>query len=167
LLGADCLILGFFFFWHLLQTRSLERGKRRRNELFLTGGFLLAIWWLLTMAHNSTSLVSLFAAVLIVVFLGWRFVDKRFIGTYLIIGVLALAVAEWAFGIYGSAIQLLGKDATLSDRTLLWSELLKGKINRSLELDSKVFGWETDRATSRNRGGGRLIKLTTATSKRT
>ena len=129
LLGADSLILGFFFFWHLLQTRSLERGKRKRNELFLTGGFLLAIWWLLTMADNSTSLVSLFAAVLIVVFLGWRFVDKRFIGTYLIIGVLALAVAEWAFGIYGSAIQLLGKDATLSDRTLLWSELLKGKIN--------------------------------------
>src|SRR5207249_4930608 len=98
-LGVDCLILGFFFFWHLLQTWSRERGKPRRNELFLTVGFLLAIWWLLSMAHSSTSLVSLVLGVLIVVILGLRFVDKRFIGTYVIIGMLALLAAEWAFGI--------------------------------------------------------------------
>ena len=128
-LGSDCLILGYFFFWHLLQIRSLERGRARRNELFLTVGFLVAIWWLFTMAHSSTALVSLFIAVLIVLFLGLRFVDRRFIGTYIIIGVFALVAAEWAFGIYGSALQLLGKDATLTDRTLLWSELLKVKIN--------------------------------------
>ncbi len=128
-LGVDCLILGFFFFWHLLQTRSLERGKLRRNELFLTGGFLLAIWWLFSMAHSSTALVSFFVGVLVVLILGLRFVDKRFIGTYVVIGVLALLAAEWAFGIYASAIQLLGKDSTLTDRTLLWSELLKVKIN--------------------------------------
>jgi|SRR5438477_1127224 len=128
-LGGDCLILGFFFFWYLLQTWLRERGKPRRNELLLTGGFLLAIWWLLSMAHSSTSLVSLFVGVVMVAILGWRFLDKRFIGTYLIIGVLALLAAEWAFGIYADAIQLLGKDATLTDRTLLWSELLKVEIN--------------------------------------
>ncbi len=128
-LGGDCLILGFFFFWHLLQTWSRERGKPRRNELLLTGGFLLATWWLLSMAHSSTSLVSLFISVVMVAILGWRFFDKRFIGTYLIIGVLALLAAEWAFGIYSHVIQLLGKDPTLTDRTILWSELLKVKIN--------------------------------------
>jgi exopolysaccharide production protein ExoQ len=128
-LGGDCLILGFFFFWHLLQTLPRERGKPRRNELLLTGGFLLATWWLLSMAHSSTSLVSLSLGALIVVILGLRFVNKRLIGTYLVIGVLAFVVAELAFGIYASAIQLLGKDPTLTDRTLLWSELLKVKIN--------------------------------------
>src|SRR6266853_301797 len=94
-LGGDCLILGFFFFWYLLQTWLRERGKPRRNELLLTGGFLLAIWWLLSMAHSSTSLVSLFVSVVMVAILGWHFLDKRFIGTYLIIGVLALLAAEW------------------------------------------------------------------------
>jgi len=128
-LGGDCLILGFFFFWYLLQTWRRERSMTRRNELLLTGGFLLAIWWLLFMAHSSTSLVSLFVSMVMVAILGWRFVDKRFIGKYLIIGVLALLAAEWAFGIYAHAIQLLGKDSTLTDRTLLWSELLKVKIN--------------------------------------
>ena len=129
LLGADCLILGFFFIWYLLQTWAMERGKPRRNELFLTGGFLMAIWWLLSMAHSSTSLISLLVGVLLVTILGLRFVDKRFIGTYLVISVLVLVAAEWAFGIYANALQLLGKDATLTDRTLLWRDLLSVKVN--------------------------------------
>src|SRR6266853_1461258 len=119
-LGCDCLILGFFFSWYLLQTWRTERGKARRNELLLIAATLAGIWWLLSMAHSSTSLVSLFLGVLIVVILGLRFVDTRFIGTYLVIGILIFAVAELAFGIYASAIQLLGKDPTLTDRTLLW-----------------------------------------------
>ena len=143
-LGVDCLILGFFFFWHLLQTWSRERTKPRRNELFLTAGFLLAIWWLLSKAHSSTSLVSLFLGILIVALLELRFVDKRFIGTYVVIGVLALLAAEWAFGIYANAIQLLGKDPTLTDRTLLWSELLKVKINPLFGAGFESF-WLGDR----------------------
>jgi O-antigen ligase len=71
-------------------------------------------------------------------------VDKRFIGTYVIIGVLALAVAEWAFGIYANAIQLLGKDPTLTDRTVLWSELLKVKINPLFGAGFESF-WLGDR----------------------
>jgi O-antigen ligase len=128
-LGGDCLILGFFFFWYLLQTWASERGKRRRNELILTAGFLLMTWWLLSKAHSSTSQVSLLLGMLIVVVLGWRFVDKRFIGTYLIVAVVVLATAEWAFGIYANALQLLGKDPTLTDRTVLWHDLLQVEIN--------------------------------------
>ena len=89
----------------------------------------MAIWWLLSMAHSSTSLVSLFIGLVIVVILGRQFVDKQLIGTYLIIAVIVFVVAESAFGIYSSAIQLLGKDPTLTDRTLLWSELLKVENN--------------------------------------
>ena len=143
-LGADCLILGFFFFWHLPQTWSLERGRARRNELFLTGGFLFMIWWLFSMAHSSTSLVSLFVGILILAVLGLRFVDKRFIGTYVVIGVLALLAAEWAFGIYANMLQLLGKDPTLTDRTLLWSELLKVTINPLFGTGFESF-WLGDR----------------------
>ena|SRR5581483_45904 len=138
-LGADCLILGFFFFWYFLQVRASERGRERRHELFLAGGFLLMTWWLLSRAHSSTSLVSLLIAILIVLVLGLRFVDKRFIGTYLIITAISLILAEWAFGIYANAIQLLGKDATLTDRTLLWADLLKVEINPILGAGFESF----------------------------
>jgi O-antigen ligase len=143
-LGADCLILGFFFFWYFLQVRSSERGRERRHELFLAGGFLLMTWWLLSRAHSSTSLVSLFIAILIVLVLGLKFIDKRFIGTYLIITAIGLIFAEWAFGIYANAIQLLGKDATLTDRTLLWADLLKVEINPILGAGFESF-WLGDR----------------------
>jgi exopolysaccharide production protein ExoQ len=143
-LGGDCLILGFFFFWYFLQTWASERGKPRRNELFLAGGFLLMTWWLLSKAHSSTSEVSLLVGMLIVVIIGFRVVDKKFIGTYLIVGVLVLAAAEWAFGIYANMIQLLGKDPTLTDRTLLWHDLLQVEINPIFGAGFESF-WLGDR----------------------
>src|SRR6266513_2565 len=82
-LGADCLILGFFFFWHLLQTWQTERNTRRRNELRLIAGFLIGISLLLRYAHSATSTICLFVAILIVVFVGIRS-NKNFIGMYML-----------------------------------------------------------------------------------
>jgi exopolysaccharide production protein ExoQ len=138
-LGCICMILGFFFVWHWLQAWKAEKGRSRRNELFLTGGFLIMIWWLLRMAHSSTSLVSLLLGMSTVLLLGLRVVDKRFIGTYLIIAVFAVAVTEMAFGLYGSVIELLGKDPTLTDRTLLWNDLLNVQINPLLGTGFESF----------------------------
>jgi O-antigen ligase len=128
-LGYDCLILGFFFCWHLLQTWRTERGTARRNELLLTVGFLIAIWWLFSMAQSSTSLVSLLLGLAIMVALGLRLVNRRLIGTYIVVGIVICVLAEATFGISGRVIELLGKSPTLTDRTVLWEDVLKVKIN--------------------------------------
>jgi exopolysaccharide production protein ExoQ len=143
-LGCDCMILGFFLYWSLLQTWNAEKNSDRRNELILTAGLLAMVWWLLVMAHSSTSLVSLLIGVLMVALLGLRFVNKRLIGTYLIIGAFVLLVAEMAFGIYAHAIQFLGKDPTLTDRTILWNDLLKVEINPLFGTGFESF-WLGDR----------------------
>lgn len=143
-LGADCLILGFFFFWHLLQTWSLERGRTRRNELFLTGGFLFMIWWLLRMAQSSTSLVSLFIGVLIVTVVGLRFVNRRLIGTYIVCVVIACIVAQSTFDAWGQLLQFLGKNETLTDRTEVWQDALNIHINPLLGAGFESF-WLGDR----------------------
>ena len=127
-LGGDCLILGFFFFWYLLQTWSRERGKPRRNELLLTGGFLLAIWWLLSMAQSSTSQVCLVLGMLVMVLLGVKNVRKS-ATFYVVIGAFVIAVAEQTFCISGYLLSFLHRDPTLTERTLLWSDLLKMKTN--------------------------------------
>jgi exopolysaccharide production protein ExoQ len=128
-LGWDCLILGFFFFWHLLQTWPTERCRLRRNELLLTLGLLAAVWWLLSMAQSSTSFMSLLLGVLTVVLVGRRFVNKRLIGTYVVTAVLAIAVAQSTLGIYDYALTFLNRDSTLTERTVLWDALFKVKIN--------------------------------------
>src|SRR5207302_6733164 len=99
MLGADCLILGLFFFWHWLNTWRQPKSKARRNELLLIAGFIYMIWWLLSMAHSSTSIVSLLVGVTLVLLLGRRFVNKNLVGTYILAGIVLFAVAEIAFGI--------------------------------------------------------------------
>jgi exopolysaccharide production protein ExoQ len=130
-LGADCLILGFFFCWYWLQTWRSERNIRRRNELILIAGFLLMIAWLFRKAHSATAVISLLVGVMIVVFVGLRSINKRYIGTYMLAGVVFIAVAELVFGISGQLSEALGRGSGLSGRTVLWSRLL--------EVDTRPF----------------------------
>jgi O-antigen ligase len=139
MLGADCLILGYFFFWYLLQTWSLERGKHRRNELFLIGGFLIGTWWLFSQAHSATALTSLLVGVLVVVFVGIRSINKNFIGTYLLAALVLLAAAELTFGISGGFSESLGRGSGLSGRTELWARLLKFETNPILGTGFESF----------------------------
>jgi exopolysaccharide production protein ExoQ len=143
-LGADCLILGFFFVWYLLQIWPLERSKARQNELFLIAATLAGIWWLLSMAQSSTSLVSLFIGVLIVTIVGLRFVNKRLIGTYIVCAVIGCIVLQSTFDAWGHLLQFLGKNETLTDRTEVWQDALNIHINPFLGAGFESF-WLGDR----------------------
>jgi exopolysaccharide production protein ExoQ len=124
ILGAVCLILGYFFFWYLLQAWRTERSTWRRNELRLIAGFLISIWWLFSQAHSATSVTCLIVGVLIVLFVGIRSVNKNFIGTYLLAALVLLAVAEVTFGLSTHMSENLGRGSELSGRTDLWRALL-------------------------------------------
>jgi O-antigen ligase len=124
-LGGDCLMLGLFFFWYLLQTWQTERNTQRRNELRLIAGFLIGISWLLRQAHSATSTTCLFIAVLIVLFVGIRSINKNFIGTYMLAALVLLAAAELAFGISGRYSEALGRGSGLSGRKEIWSTYLR------------------------------------------
>jgi exopolysaccharide production protein ExoQ len=131
-LGADCLILGFFFFWHLLQTWQAERNTQRRNELRLIAGFSIGILWLLRVAHSGTSTICLLVAILIVVFVRIRSI-KNFIGTYTLAALVLYAAAELAFGISGRLSESLGRGSSMSGRTVLWAQILELQ-------DNPIFG---------------------------
>jgi len=124
MLGADLLILGYFFFWYLLQTWQTKRSTRRRNELRLIAGFLIGIWWLFAQAHSATSLTCLLVGILVVVFVGMRSINKNLIGTYMLAALVLLAVAEMGFGISGRFSESLGRGTGFTGRTGLWTALL-------------------------------------------
>ena len=123
-LGGDCLILGYFFFWYLLQTWRNERSRWRRNELWLIAGFSIGIWWLFTQAHSATSSISLIVGILVLLFVGIRRINKNFIGTYMLAALVLLVAAEMMFGLSGHMSENLGKGSELSGRTGLWTTLL-------------------------------------------
>jgi len=138
-LGADCMILGFFFFWHLLQTWRTARDSWRRNELRLIAGFAIGIWWLLSRAHSATASISLLIGALIVMFVGIRFINKNFIGTYLLAALVLVAAAQLEFGILGGLSESLGRESSMSGRTVLWGRLLAIDINPILGTGFESF----------------------------
>ena len=139
MLGTDLLILGFFFFWHLLQTWPTERTTRRRHELRLIAGFLIGIWWLFLQAHSATASISFSIGALTVVFVGLRFINKNLIGTYISAALVLFAAAELGFGISGGVSESLGRGSGLSGRTLLWARLLEIPINPILGTGFESF----------------------------
>jgi O-antigen ligase len=143
-LGLDCLILGFFFFWHLLQTWRTERNTQRRNELWLIAGFLIGILYLLRLAHSATATICLLVAILIVVFVGIRPTIKNFIGTYTLAALVLLVAAELAFGISGRLSESLGRGSNLTGRTDLWAHCLQFQSNPILGAGFESF-WSGER----------------------
>ena len=90
-LGLLCLIFGMFFFWNTLQILKMTNRKARRNELVLNIGFFALNWWLLSEASSATSLVTMLLGIVVIWFVGLRFVDKRYVGFYLIAAVMIFA----------------------------------------------------------------------------
>jgi O-antigen ligase len=128
-LGADCLILGFFLFWHLLRTWRSKRTRQRRRELWLVAGLSYGVYWLLSEASSATATISLLIGMAVVVFVGLRSVNKNLIGTYLLVGLVLFFIAEMAFGLSVAVSQSMGRGSGFSGRTILWSALLNGGTN--------------------------------------
>jgi exopolysaccharide production protein ExoQ len=130
-LGYCCLIFGLFFVWNLITSGNIENPQKRREERVLSATFLLMAMWLLNMAQSSTSLVTLGVGSAIVVGLGFRFVPKRNFGIFVVASIILAATTELTIGIYGPIVEMLGKDATLTDRTAVWADVI-GMVNSPL-----------------------------------
>ena len=132
-LGLLCLIFGMFFFWNTLQILKMKNRKARRNELVLNIGFFALNWWLLSEASSATSLVTMLLGIVVIWFVGLRFVDKRYVGFYLIAAVMIFAALEPICGMYTQVVKGLGRNLTLTDRTDIWQAVLKLQ-------DNPIFG---------------------------
>jgi exopolysaccharide production protein ExoQ len=144
MLGADCFILGLFFFWYLLNTWRQPKSEARRKELLLIAGFGCMIWWLLSKANSSTSIISLLVGITFLLLLDRPFVKKNFIGTYILVGAALVAVAQMTFGLSKHVAGAMGKDPTLTGRTELWQQLLGFDINPIFGTGFESF-WLGDR----------------------
>jgi exopolysaccharide production protein ExoQ len=128
-LGHICMVLGLFFFWNALQALKMKNRRARRDELFLSVGFFGMTLWLLKLSSSATSLVTMLIGILMTGLLGLRFVNKRLIGTYLLVAVIAFAAADSLFGVYSHVVHSLGRNETLTERTIIWQIVLKLQPN--------------------------------------
>ncbi len=123
-LGYCCLIFGLFFLWNLIVSWNEEDLKARKEEQIVSIALLLTSFWLLKMAQSSTSVVSLVLGSAVLLGLGTSFAPKRHFGAFVIMLIAFVGIAELTIGVYQPILELLGKSATLSDRTLVWNDVI-------------------------------------------
>jgi O-antigen ligase len=138
-LGYACLVLGFFYAWNFLKTLREPKSKARRDEILITGFFIYLIGWSLWMAHSGTSSISLLIGIIVMIFLGFSFIDRRLVGTYTVAAAIVIAIAQLGFDISTVGLKLLGKDPTLTDRTKVWHDVLQIRINPVLGAGFESF----------------------------
>ena len=139
MLGFDCFILGFFYVWHWLRVRRWDRGSARTKELVLCLTIGAGIIWLFNSAHSSTPIGALVVAVSVFFFVGFRFVDRRYLGSYVVAISVLLGVLDYAFDLHKYAIMALGRNTTLTGRTEIWQALLNWEINPVLGVGFESF----------------------------
>lgn len=123
-LGYVSMVLGIFFLWNVLTQWKTNVASWRRSELLLSFLFLALIVWLLNTANSATSLAAFVLGALTLVVLGFGFVSKRSLGTFVLASLLIVAGAQAAFDLYAEVLRLLGRDPSLTDRTALWADAL-------------------------------------------
>ncbi len=124
-LGYVCMLMGLFFVWNFLQARLLASRKARRNERLMSFFFLAMIWWLLSMSNSATSLVCALVGIAMMFVLTLKWINKKYLGSYIVAGVLLFGLAETTLGVYGSVLKMLGRNPTLTDRTEVWADALE------------------------------------------
>jgi exopolysaccharide production protein ExoQ len=138
-LGHTCMIIGVFFFWNTLLAFQMKNRKAKREEIFLSVGFLFMTCWLLKMSSSATSLLTMTLGMLTIGVTGLPFVNRRHIATYLIVGIVAFAAADSMFGIYANVVHGLGRNLTLTDRTTIWQVVLNLQPNPILGTGFESF----------------------------
>jgi exopolysaccharide production protein ExoQ len=138
-LGAVCMVMGLFFFYHLLKVWRLDKNKERRRELALTIFILWMVGWLMWQAHSATSLAALMLGVSIIVVLGSPVVSKKYLGAYVLTGIVTFSIAATLFDADSTLIGALGRDSTLTGRTELWGEVLEMGTNPMLGAGFESF----------------------------
>jgi exopolysaccharide production protein ExoQ len=128
LLGQLSLIVGLAFIW-IYHSRLTEgfatgpEGKRQKWEFaldLLVGATAIRT---LILCDSKTSLVAFILGALLYFFQGLKFVRGR-TGIYISVIAIVVGALELTVGLYAPVLEALGRDPTLTNRTLIWATLL-------------------------------------------
>ncbi len=131
MLGAVCLISGIFFFWDTVARWSDRKERRNKWIIRLNAAFVLMTLWLLNLSSSATSKVCLVIGCLVII-AAYSGVVRRHPALLKVsiptIFCLYLILA-FGLGLSGQLAAQLGRDPTLTDRTIIWNTLLSLHTN--------------------------------------
>jgi O-antigen ligase len=143
MLGVLCLVSGLFFIWDTV-TRWPHRKERQTKRIILVNAAFIAMTlWLLMLSDSATSRICLVIGCLVIIAAHSKTVQRRPAPLTMLIPVAICAYLVLVFvlgaNINTALAQAVGRDATLTDRTKIWSFLLSMKTNPLLGTGYESF----------------------------
>jgi O-antigen ligase len=141
-LGLMCLMAGIYMFWELLQRRENKYPTFIQQHKIIAIVLIGILAWLLHMSDSQTSFVCLVAALLLLL-LGRIARRPATIFGVLLSAAVALPLGEM-LDLRELALSFLGRDSTLTNRTVIWQMLERMEGNPVVGVGFMSF-WSGDR----------------------
>lgn len=159
-LGAICLLFGIATVWRLLDLLSQRRSQQRTRQLIVSAIVLAMICWLFSIVDSMTSLACFLLAICLLLVTHLRAVERNLLLVHALVLIAVLIPSLVVFlGMGQGSLQGVGRDTTLTDRTLMWSMVVDLTPNRwlgtgyesfwlgsRLDAMTRVFGWVPNEA---------------------
>ena len=127
-LGRLCMVVALFVLWEAISRRrgSDDRNSNSPSKRLIDFGLFSGCVYLLLASNSATALVVLISGALVLGILQTRvrFSLSRHLGLTTMAAVVVALLANGVFGLFGVIVGSVGRDVTLTERTLLWPALL-------------------------------------------
>jgi exopolysaccharide production protein ExoQ len=145
LLGMTCLICGLGCLWIFTDVLREKKGLQRAKRIVAYGTVLAMVGWLFWMANSATSFSCfIMAGALIIITAVIPFTRKPIFVHLFVIGIVCVSLFALFGDTGGNLVGTLGRDATLTGRTQVWSVVLSLVQNPVLGTGFESF-WLGDR----------------------
>lgn len=126
MLGMVCLAFGLGAWWRFLEDWRSPKGKDRTMRLTAQGAVLAMGIWLLNMSNSLTSLTCLaMAGSLIAVTRMATLRRNPAMVNLLVTTAVVIPFTVLFLGVGGGALQSMGRDPTLTGRTVIWHQVIQ------------------------------------------
>jgi len=130
-LGVLCLLCGLFFFWDILSRWPARRESRTMQIIIVDAAFMAMTVWLLHLSSSATSSACLALGCLVILAVHRKKMPRyaRLLKTLIPATFVSYLILAFGLGMMGDFAKAMGRDPTLTDRTMIWSVVLSVKIN--------------------------------------
>jgi len=141
MLGVVCLVSGIFFFGDTLTRWPGRRERENKRIIAVNVAFIAMTLWLLNLADSATSRVCLAIGCLVILAIRskWGTRHPAFIKVMVPACFFVYLIVAFGFNMMGDLASKVGRDPTLTDRTLIWQTVLSLHTNPLLGTGYESF----------------------------
>lgn len=131
MLGSICMISGIYLFWDTVTRWSARKERKTKWVIRLNLVFLLMTLWMLNLSQSATSEVCLVLGCVVILLFhsAWGRRHLALLRILVPVTFCLYVILAFGFNLNGAMVSKLGRDPTLTDRTVIWRAVLNQHTN--------------------------------------